>query len=137
MCFLLLTMAIRVVEFSNGVYEIKKIFAWEWTNPKDFSLILRIGQTGSLSSLQKSESLMLTFSFFHYFWCQNWDQWHKKTHIYVYIFSTFGSKINEFEQKNWKKTKKFQNPKSCRQLPSHLIHTSYSIFYVKNQNNQL
>ena len=51
------------------------------------------------SSLQKSEFLKLILSFFHYFWCQNWDQWHKmsgkNTHIY---FFTFGSKINETEK---------------------------------------
>jgi hypothetical protein len=39
----------------------------------------------------------------------------KKTPIY--IFSTLGSKINEFEQKKLEKNKKFQKPKSCRQLP--------------------
>ena len=30
--------------------------------------------------------------------------------------------------KNWKKTKKFQKPKSFRQSPWHLIHTSFSSF---------
>ena len=35
----------------------------------------------------------------------------------ISIFSTFGSKINEFERKKSEKTKKFQKPKSCRQLP--------------------
>ena len=30
-----------------------------------------------LSSLQKSEFLKFIISLFHYFWCQNWDQWHK------------------------------------------------------------
>jgi hypothetical protein len=29
--------------------------------------------------------------------------------------------------KNWKKTKEFQKPKSCSQLPQHLIQTSFSI----------
>ena len=42
----------------------------------------------SLSSLEKSEFLKLIISFFHYFWCQNWDQWHKmsgkNTHIYFF-----------------------------------------------------
>ena len=32
---------------------------------------------GSLRSLKKSEFLKLIISFFHYFWCQNQDQWHK------------------------------------------------------------
>ena len=42
---------------------------------------------GSLSSLQKSEFLKLIISFFHYFWCQNWDQWHKmsgKNNSYIF-----------------------------------------------------
>ena len=43
-----------------------------------------------LSSLQKSEILELTISFFHYFWCQNWDHWHKMSgktiHIYFFYF---------------------------------------------------
>ena len=47
---------------------------------------------GSLSSLQKSEFLKLIISFFHYFWCQNWDQWHKmsgkNTHIYNFFYFT-------------------------------------------------
>ena len=41
-------------------------------------------------------------------------EWEK--HPYIYFFA-FGSKIDEFERKNQKKTKKFQKPKSCRQLP--------------------
>ena len=51
----------------------------------------------------------------------------------IYIFSTFGSKINEFERK---KSEKFQKPKSCRQLPQHLIHTVFQIFHVENQDNE-
>ena len=43
---------------------------------------------GSLSGLQKSEFVKLIISFFHYFWCKNWDQWHKlsgkNTHIYFF-----------------------------------------------------
>ena len=35
----------------------------------------------------------------------------------ICIFSTFGSKINEFERKKLVKNKKFQKPKSLRQLP--------------------
>ena len=34
-----------------------------------------------------SAVLKMIISFFHYFWCQNWDQWHemsgKTTHIYI------------------------------------------------------
>ena len=45
---------------------------------------------GSLSSLQKSEILKLIISLFRWFWCQNWDQWHKmsekNTHIYFFYF---------------------------------------------------
>ena len=65
-----------------------------------------------LSSLQKSEFLKLIILFFHYFWQQNWNQWHKlsgKTPIC--FFSTFGSKINEFE---WKKSEK--NKKNSKNL---------------------
>jgi hypothetical protein len=35
----------------------------------------------------------------------------------IHIVSAFGSKINKFERKKLEKTKKFQKPKSCRQLP--------------------
>ena len=46
---------------------------------------------GSLSSLQKSEFLKLIISFFHYFWSQNWDQWHKmsrkNTHKYFFYLA--------------------------------------------------
>ena len=39
-------------------------------------------------------------------------------HLGVYVYFTFDSKINEFERKKIrKKMKKFQKPKSCRQLP--------------------
>ena len=41
----------------------------------------------------------------------------------IYIFSTFGSRTNEFEQEKLEKNQKnskFQKPKSCRQLPNHL-----------------
>ena len=62
---------------------------------------------GSLSSWKKSEFLKLVISFFHYFWCQNGDQWKVEVEkIPIYIFSTFGSKINEFEQKKLEKTEK-------------------------------
>ena len=57
--------------------------------------------------------------------------WVEKTP--TYFFSTFGSKINEFERK---KMKKFQEPKSCRQLSQHLIHTVFQIFHMENQDNQ-
>ena len=86
-------MAIRVVEFSNGGYKIRKKIGLRINIPKGNFWILRIGLMGrSLSSLQKLEFLKLIISFFHYFWWQNWDQCHKwveKTPIY--IFSTFDS----------------------------------------------
>ena len=41
------------------------------------------------------------------------NEW--KKHPYIYIL-TFGSKINKLEQKKSGK-KKFQKPKSCKQLP--------------------
>ena len=41
-----------------------------------------------LNSLQKSEFLKLIISYFHHFWCQNWDQWHKmsgkNTHYFCF-----------------------------------------------------
>ena len=39
-------------------------------------------------------------------------------------------------EKNRKKSEKFQIPKSCRQLPQHLIHTVFQIFHKENQDNQ-
>ena len=87
---LVITMAVRVVEFSNGVYKIRKIFCLRINIPKGFFWNLRIGLIGSLSSLQKSEFLKLIILFFHYFWCQNLDQWRKmsgkNTHIYFFYF---------------------------------------------------
>ena len=73
--------------------------------------------------MQKLEFLKLVISLFHYFDAKieiSGTKWVEKTPIY--IFSTFGLKINEFEQK------KFQKPKSWRQSPKHLIHTSFSSF---------
>ena len=56
-------MAVRVVEFSNGVYEIRKIFVEESICP--IFWILKIGLTKSLSSLQESEFLKLIILIFH------------------------------------------------------------------------
>ena len=68
----------------------KKGFCIKINLPKGNYWILRIGLMGGLSSLQKSEFFKLIISFFHYFWCQNWDQWHKmsgkNTHIYFFYF---------------------------------------------------
>ena len=62
---------------------------------------------GSLCSLQKSEFLKLITLFFHYFGAKieiRDTKWVDKKPIYN--FSTFGSKINEFEQKKSEKNKK-------------------------------
>ena len=62
---------------------------------------------GNLSSLQKSEFLNLTISFFHYFGAKieiSGTKWVEKTPIY--IFSTFGSKVNEFGRKKLEKNEK-------------------------------
>ena len=75
--------------------------------------ILRIGLKGSLSSLQKSEFLKFIISFFYYFRCQNWDQWHKwveKTPIY--FFQLLVQKVNKFERKKSEKNEK--NPKTLK-----------------------
>ena len=55
----------------------------------------------------------------------------------TYIFSNFGSKISKFEQKKSEKTKTFKSLEIAGNYPKHLIHTSYSIFYTKNQNDKL
>ena len=84
--------------------------------PKGIYWILRIGLMGSFSSLQKSEFVKLIISFFYYFWCQNWDQWHKmsgkNTHIYFFYFR-FKNKQVWVEKigKERKKSKKNQNLK--------------------------
>ena len=61
-----------------------------------------------LSILQKSEFLKLIISLFHYFFFDKIEisgtKWVEKTPIY--IFSTFGSKINGFEQKKSEKNEK-------------------------------
>ena len=45
---------------------------------------------GSLSTLPKWEFVNFIISFFHYFWCQNWNQWHKmsgkNTHLHFFYF---------------------------------------------------
>ena len=56
----------------------------------------------------------------------------------ISFFSTFGSKINEFEQKKWEKNlKNSKNLNVAGNLPQHLIHTVFQIFHMENQDNQL
>ena len=57
-------MAVRVVEISNRE---KQNCSPKSNKPKGNFWTLRIGLTGSLSSLQKSEFLKLIILFFHYF----------------------------------------------------------------------
>ena len=58
----------------------------------------------------------------------------QKTPMYFYYFQF---KKTSLSGKYQKKTKKYQKPKSCRQLPLHLIHLVFQIFHMENQNNQL
>ena len=57
---------------------------------------------GGLRSLQKSEFLKLIISFFHYFWCQNWNQWHKMSgkNTHTYFFYSFCATDLDFGTKN-------------------------------------
>ena len=50
----------------------------------------------------------------------------------IYIFSTFGSKINEFERKKLEKNKKVAG-----NYPSIKFTQIFQIFHLENQNNQL
>ena len=73
---------------------------------------------GSLCSLKKSEFLKLIISFFHYFWCQNRDQWHKmsgkNTHIRMFYFCY----KRVWAEKIRKKIKKIQNLKVAGNHPN-------------------
>ena len=73
----------------------------------------------SLSSLQKSEFLKFIISFFHHFWCQNWDHWHKmggkNTHIYFFYFwfknkQVWAEKNPQKISKNLKVAGNYPNP---------------------------
>ena len=113
-------MVIRVVEFSSGGVQNYKDFCLRINIPKGIFWILRIGLTGSLSSLQKSEFLKLIISFFHYFWCQNWDQWHKmsgkNTHIYFFYFWFKNKRV--WAEKIGKKRKNSKNLKVAGNYPN-------------------
>ena len=57
--------------------------------------IFLIQTTSNYFWSSKSEFLELIVSFFHYFWCQNWDQWQKmsgKTPIYISFYFLFKNK---------------------------------------------
>ena len=66
-----------------------------------------------LRSFQKSEFLKLIISLLHYFWHQNWDQWHKmsrkNTHLYFFYFSFKNKRVwAEKIRKKQKKSKKLK-----------------------------
>ena len=78
------TMAVRVVEFSNGVYKIRKIFACKNQHTQRIFLNFE-----NWISAGPQTYLKLIISFFYHFWYQNWDQWHKMSRKNVYgCFST-------------------------------------------------
>ena len=89
----------------------QKDFCIKINIPKGNYWILRIGLMVSLSSWQKSDFLKLIISFFHYFWCQNWDQRHKmsgkNTHIYFFYFRFKNKRV--WAEKFGKIRKKFKN----------------------------
>ena len=98
----------------------------------------KVWQKKMKRQIQGNEATFLLITLDH-FWLENQIQWEKlsrkNTHIY---FSYFWFKNKwVWEEKIRKKTKKFQKPKSCRQLPQHLIHTAFQIFHMENQDNQL
>ena len=100
----LCAMAMRVVEFSNEVCRIKKDFCIRINISKEIFWTLWMG---SLSSLQKSEFFSWLFHSSIIFGAKieiSRTKWVEKTPIY--IFSTFGSKINEFERKKLEKNEK-------------------------------
>ena len=85
-----------------------------------------------LSYLQKSEFLKLIILFFHNFWRQNWDEWHKlrEKNTHMYFFSTFCSKLTSLSEIIGNKWKNSKNLKVAGTLV-------FQIFQMKNQTNQL
>ena len=75
---------------------------------------------GSLRSLKKSEFLKLIISFFHYFWCQNQDQWHKmsgkNTHIRIFYFWFKNKRV--WAEKIGKKRKNSKNLEVAGNYPN-------------------
>ena len=90
------------------------------------SEMLRRHRASVVSSLQKSEFLKLIIPFFHYLWCQNWDQWHKmsgkNTHIYFFYFWFKNKRV--WAEKIRKKRKPFKNLKVADNYPKGAI-TNY------------
>ena len=73
-----------------------------------------------LRSLQKSAFLKLTILLFQYFWCQNWDQWHKlsgkNTHIFFFYFWFKNKRV--WAEKIGKKRKNSKNLKVAGNYPN-------------------
>ena len=121
--------------FSSAVVRVSKVVAhhslhnegiYKWVNSapifldRNYFELLMV-----LSSLQKSAFLKLTILFAQYFWCQNWDQWHKLSGKHIHIFfSTFGWKINEFRRKKLEKHEKIQKPKEFFVMRHNIGHSS-------------
>jgi hypothetical protein len=56
----------------------------------------------------------------------------------IYIFSTFGSKINEFERKKLEKNRKIPKTLKLQAITlEYNSHKFFQIFHLENQNNQL
>ena len=110
-------MIYSTVNHQRGVWVgLKKSKTW-WRNTW---MVPNAEMAQSLSSLQKSEFLKLIISFFHYFWCQNWDQWHKmsgkNTHIYFFYFWFKNKRV--WAEKIGKKQKNFKNLKVAGNYPN-------------------
>ena len=112
--------------FKRGIQN-KKDFCIKINIPKGNYWILRIGLMGSPSGLQKSGFLKLIISFFHYFWCQNWDLWHKmrgkNTHIY-FFYLRFKNKRVWAEEIG----KKLKNSQKLKLQAITLTSNSHSLF---------
>ena len=102
---------------SENLEKQNNIMAW---TPKRNYWISRIGLMGTLSSLQKSVVLKLIISFFHYFWCQNWDQWHKMSekHTHVYFFNFWLKNKRVWLEKIGKKWTNSRNLKVAGNYPN-------------------
>ena len=74
---------------------------------------------GGLRSLQKSEFLKLTISFFHYFWWHNWDQCYKMSgkNTHIYFFLLLVKKKRVWAEKIGKKQKNSKNLKVAGNYP--------------------